>query len=230
MNPATNHLPILRQGQSYLAVMFMATLTACATNESSHESHHADHQVPEARQASLVIPDGFTTNGQDASVHYIMADSRSGSPFQVDLIPGPHALNVSVKWSNGYMDETSVAMNAEAGRNYRVNAFELYPGQNPDDATLRPGPPRPVRSFGADLASQAMLGAATGAVYGSAFLWGPFYLLYKAVSPSTPSTPAPPEPKARPFEKCCFVWIEDMSNGALVGGKIPSGLDKNKLH
>lgn len=348
MNPATDRFPILKKGQVCLAATLLATVTACATNETFYESRGAQYQVPEARQAShilisteasgaadarqkawaraqeihqqllaepesfselakkhsqdpgsasnggdlglisrgamrdapafeaalfklkegeisppvesrdgfhiirltkiqpaqgtsfgrksstnpasLVIPDGFTTNGRDASVRYVVVDLRSGDPSQVDLSPGPHALNVYVKWSNGYMDGTSLAMNAEAGRNYRVNAFELHPGQNPDDAMLRPGPPRrPVtadRSLGMDLASSAMIGAVSGAIYGSAFLWGPFYLLYQAVSPSTPSTPAPSEPKARPFEKCCFVWIEDMSDGALVGGERPSSLKR----
>ena len=46
------------------------------------------------------------------------------------------------------------------------------------------------------------------------------------ITPVDQSVEQPPAPTARPFDGCCYVWIEDAETKEVVAGTRPSGLNK----
>ena len=124
-----------------------------------------------------------------------------------EVSPGPHTMSVTVTWSNGCEDLTQFDFEAQPKERYWVLAYELAPGQPRAAANVR------EFTFGESMGRAGLEGAVTGA----APLLGPIVLIYWGVSKisghKTPTT--------RPYDGCCFVWIQEAESGKLVGGERP---------
>ncbi len=117
---------------------------------------------------------------------------------------GPHTVRVVVEWSNGFHDETDLAFEAVAGKRYMVYAIELNPGQDSCTVTVN------SRSFAKQLAMQ-MGGQVVLYTVGTFFF--PFVIAHMIDEEELKK-----QSKARPFEGCCYIWIEDKDSREMVAG------------
>ena len=83
-----------------------------------------------------------------------------------------------------------------------ILAVERKPDQNPQDISIRPAtlPEEMTWSFLA---------------YPAAFATSPFILMDMSKNLLSP-------PTGRPFEECCYVWIEDTYTGKVASGRKPN--------
>ncbi|MFC4524360.1 hypothetical protein [Cupriavidus pinatubonensis] len=132
------------------------------------------------------------------------------------LEPGSHAIVARIRWSNHCTDDTELTLEVTANHRYAIGSFELASDQHPEDARVLLLGEIPRPSLGMAAAS----GAASGALLGSlplvimtAPVWGPVYLISRKNPTRLPTN--------RPFENCCFVWIQDVDSGELVAGSRP---------
>ena len=118
--------------------------------------------------------------------------------------PGSHRIEVPATWSNKFEDRTTLEFDALRGRKYVVLIYELAPGQSKAGIEIRP------RTFGESLMANNDLGNSTlGAIVLLVAL--PFIISDLSKAP----------PKSRPFDGCCFVWIQDEETGQVVAGASP---------
>lgn len=222
-----------------LAVMFGQT-TGCVS--AATRPTERPRPAPVAR----ILLGLYQTNGREASVTLVAIDGYPESRGAAVVPPGCHTVGVITTWSNGWREHHELTVEVAAERDHVVLAYELATGQEPATAELRQvdkptagEPPAPAEP--PSLAQEA--GAAVAGTVIEAFVP---YILLPAVflapfaalillahkhldeppeggpTPSAESESAPP-PDGRPFEGCCFVWIEDRETGELVAGTRPSG-------
>lgn len=193
--------PVGRAAAVMAAFAVLSQFAGCASNPT----------VPRAR-AELSY--GFyETNGRSVSLRGLAVDGKPLGTKEY-VVAGAHKVTVTVEWSNGWEDDNTLDVDLADSRQYVILVFELASGQAPSGAVLTP--PRPgselLEISGKALAQGALIGALPLIIV-TAPIWGPiWYLTHKGTAAS-----------GRPFENCCFIWIQDVSTEAAVAGKGPSG-------
>jgi hypothetical protein len=97
-----------------------------------------------------------------------------------------------------------LAFDAVAGKRYSIFAIELKPGQDPTTVAIH------GLSFGEEMRRMPLYVIRVPL----ACILSPYFFLKVGKAVVLP-------PSARPFEDCCFLWIEDMETGEVVGGMRP---------
>ena len=181
-------------------------LAACASTPNRLEQSHA----------YLETTQGYVTNGKDVKIYFDSIDGQRSSRCCTWVMSGLHKIVIEVEWSNGYVEKVEFSIDTEPRGKYLFGAFELKPGQDQTDAVLR------RKTFAEDMADAGLEGAAEGALVGGGWIVAmPIWLFSKHSKHE--------HAKERPFERCCFIWIEDADNHKLIEGKRPSGITKHGL-
>lgn len=183
----------LRSAMVLLTVAALVDIVGCAS-------------VPHKEERAYVSTvTGYYTNGQ--YVHYeinaIDGIEKVGT-YRAELAVGRHIIEVRTRWSNYWKDSTKLTVDAIAGKEYLIFAYELRPDQDPTTAEIRP-----KTSF-----EHCLEAPVQGVVEGFWPCFVPclcFYRIEKHLHP----------PQGRPFDGCCFVWIEDEETKELIDGKRP---------
>jgi hypothetical protein len=123
------------------------------------------------------------------------------------LEPGQQILFVTVDWSNGWTDTTELQFDVKPQTWYWALAYELKPGEKREDADIR------MLTFGESMKKAGLEGAGEGL----APLLFPIYITYVGLK----KTAGQESPHNRPYEGCCFVWIQEKESGKLVAGERP---------
>ena len=98
-----------------------------------------------------------------------------------------------------------------AGERYLVGIYELRPGEDPKTADFR----------------EWTSGEVAGAALGGAFMAIPPLIF---LTPLIVSARVIAEELAedRPFQDCCFLWIQEKESGRVVAGVTPRGSTSNQ--
>jgi hypothetical protein len=127
----------------------------------------------------------------------------------IEILPGHHKVVTDVEWSNGFEDQTDLDFSAMAGKKYVVGIYELRPGEDPAKATFR------EPSLGKAIAMAPLKVLAIGATPIVLFFTWPAWVYIAAQERKQGP------PKNRPFDHCCFVWIQDADMGETLAGVSP---------
>jgi hypothetical protein len=167
-----------------------------------------------ANLARRPVPYAQLKRGTDMGV--IRLNGREFDQAQ-PLPPGEHAVDVNIPWSNGLWENVHFMFNAEAGHTYEIMRFELKPGQDP--ATIEPASAaEPFLDFGRFLLLPFAY-ALYVPVVATSIIWGP---IADSMTPTQPNSQDAP-PDRRPFENCCYVWIQDFDAQKIAAGVSPAG-------
>lgn len=196
-------------------VVLLAQISGCA-----------DLRLPPAPTPVTPVPESladfgkvgygyFKSNGKTVRLVSLSVDGIDPIPL-IYLDAGTHAIVVKLEWSNRWEDDTVLLIDVEPRHRYAILAFELAPGQQPEKAEIKlmdaVPDPAPWQYAAAGAASGALTGALPLIIM-AAPLWLPAYWLSEKYPP--------PPPTGRPFENCCFVWIQDVDTGMVLGGQKP---------
>ena len=139
----------------------------------------------------------------------IPALSFGGGYGPYDLLPRGHTFVVAVEWSNGWKDETELTFEAQAGKQYLLLTYELTPGESEEKAGVR---------------RHTVIEETGGLLVFSVLMSPPASLLTLPYAVGTALQRLVEQPgTSRPFERCCFVWIQQEESGAVVVGEQPRG-------
>ena len=137
------------------------------------------------------------------------------------VAPGAHTFVVAVDWSNRWLDQTELTFEAQAGKQYLLLTYELAPGEPEEKAEVR------KYTTGEKAWGKAKEGTLATLV---ALLIIPLSVILvpvgvvQSVRALTGSEGGVRVAGAgRPFERCCFVWIQEEESGAVVAGERPGG-------
>ena len=194
--------------------------------------HAYRYEVPER----TVNPEVYVDGGDKPDI----------SPIK--LSPGRHKLKVLVSWAGEFSDENQMAFNAVGGHHYGLGVYQFKQGEKPEIPPLSRATP-PVLVNPADgetgttseestadklrTAGQILMiplviaGAGVMAfVYGSALIVTFPFWMYEILSEegntgNTAAANGSSVRKGRPFEDCCFIWIEDFATHQVVAGAKP---------
>ena len=153
-------------------------------------------------EAIVFVPEDLQTNARLPfwiSLYAIDGNTGFTHPY---LIEGPHVLTVYVVWSNGYGEHVPLALNAVAGSRYSIWAVELKPDQNPQSVYVRPS------TWGEEMGAGFI-------EYPIAVVASPFFFAHVFGVLLFP-------PTDKPFENCCYIWIEEAQTGEVVSGRKPN--------
>lgn len=128
-----------------------------------------------------------------------------------DVSPGRHTVRVRVLWSNLFEEETDIELEAFPGKRYHVYAMELKPGQDSSIIIIKEKSiaKQFVQQFGFQLFGGFL-----------AYVLGPAIIVYAVVREFTDTRGC-----SRPFEGCCFIWIEDWPGRDVVAGDRPGVIE-----
>lgn len=207
--------PGVRATAAPFAVWVLLYVSGCADLEVPAEPIPVT-PVPESMSTFGKVGYGyFKSNGKKVKlVSFTVDGTEHYSPTYLES--GSHTILTRLQWSNHWMDDTELAVQVAAGHRYAIMSFELAPEQHPKNAQLQLMDARPEPPLWMYAAGGATYGALIGAlpvIIMTAPLWGPAYLISQKYPP--------PPPTSRPFENCCFVWIQDVDSGAVVAGSSP---------
>ena len=126
-----------------------------------------------------------------------------------DVFPKIHTFVVTVEWSNHWQDQTSLTFEAQAGKQYLLLTYELAPGESEEKTEVR---------------RRTVIEKAGGVLILSVLLTPPVSLLTLPYAVGTAVQGLSEQPGiSRPFERCCFVWIQEEESGNVVAGERPRG-------
>ena len=177
----------------------MVQVTGCATTAKQNEYGLPDSQVARITRSIDWL------RGRAAALGSLSVDGKSGIWVDHIVLPGRHMVDVPAQWSNNFKEVVTLTVHARPGKHYVVLIYELAHGQDPATAEIRP------KTFGEQMGEAGSRGDVQGlAPLILLFAW-PFLLHEANKRP----------PYSRPFESCCFVWIQDAETGEVVVGTSP---------
>ena len=218
VSPMLFHSTTIKKLSAYLLLVL---LVGCTSIE-----RRVNQTLQENREKALVEvarPDQWVCHGgcsKTVSAVDGTPESWFGGRGPYVVVPGPHTFVVSVPWSNGWTDQTELMFQAAPGTNYVILTYERASDEPQEKAEVRKlaATERLLsglsRDFGQGMA-MSPLGAFVIVGVGVGYLtyWGVHKLLEEKTEPAT----------GRPFEHCCFVWIQDEESGEVVAGEGPGG-------
>lgn len=177
------------------------------------------------------LSSGFSTiDSQDASQYWSVDPKVKLFGYQIPQ--GHRNIEVWVEWSNQLKDYTQLKFDVKEKRSYVVYAMELQAGQDPaapmkctvnqsSEYIKRKSTEQWVGLVAAPLVYPLPIGLVAALPIAIAF-----ELLKKPdkeadqdkVAIVSQSTETPAAPTSRPFDGCCYVWVEDFETREVVAG------------
>src|SRR5215472_4708672 len=198
------------------ALIFAVMATACAPLQMYQGNRLSPGQV------AVVSSDvEYYWKGAARSVEIVSVDGEKVRETAIEILPGVHRIEVEAKWSNGWKDKSELPFSAMAGERYLVGIYELRPGEDPETADFR------ERTSG-EVAGQ-VAGEVAGASIGGALMGGPFPIgIFLAPLIVSAQVIAGKLAEERPFQDCCFMWIQEKESGRVLAGVTPRGSRSNQ--
>jgi len=186
------------------------------------------------------LSSGFSTiDSQDASQYWSVDPKVKLFGYQIPK--GHRNVEVWVEWSNQFKDYTQLRFDVKEKRSYVVYAMELQAGQ--DSAAPMPCTVNQSSEYIERKSTEKLTGVLVGLLAAPLF-YGPLPLGYAllpafeqskkgdnqadqdkvAIKSQPDETPA--TPTTRPYDGCCYVWIEDIGTREVVAGTRPPGASK----
>ena len=155
-----------------------------------------------AEQIARITTHGEWVRGKARSLGTVsVGEYRATAAGEFLVPPGQHDFLVTATWSNEFKDTTRFVAEVQPGKTYFVLIYELERGQDPKTADVR------QKSF-----AELILSAGGAGVLGALATFGWPIALYHETRKA---------PDKRPFEGCCYVWLEDAASGQIVAGTSP---------
>ncbi len=207
-----------------LALLLAVTFSGCTTSEFGRfPKAYPGPRLPETQVAELIHTtfsrrvhnywfshfDGYqTVEGARPLLSKVNPVIRIRDVSVLEMLSGPHKVGIGVHWSNGFEDNTDLDFSAVGGKKYTLAIYELSPGEDPATVELS----NPPQSFlGPDTKTALTLLLITLP------LWLPFAIYEWSKEPEA-------LPKERPFNGCCFVWIQDEETAEVIAGVSPKSV------
>src|SRR5215831_634777 len=183
------------------ALFFAVMATACAPLQMYQGNH-----LPPGQVAVVSSDVESYWKGGARSVEIVSVDGEKVRETAIEILPGVHRIEVEAKWSNGWKDKSELTFSAMAGERYLVGIYELRPGEDPKTADFREW--------------------TSGEVAGVSFLRGalmPPFPISIFLAPLIVSARIIAEELAedRPFQDCCFLWIQEKESRRVLAGVTP---------
>jgi hypothetical protein len=194
------------------ALIFAVMATACAPLQM-----YPGKRLPPGQVAVVSSDVERYWKGGARSVEIVSVDGEKVRETAIEILPGVHRIEVEAKWSNGWKDKSELPFSAMAGERYLVGIYELRPGEDPETADFREWTSGEV----AGAASVAFLG---GALMGTA----PFPFIFLEPLIVSARVIADKLAEDRPFQDCCFLWIQEKESGRVLAGVTPRGCRSNQ--
>ena len=189
------------------ALIFAVMATACAPLQTYPGKH-----LPPGQVAVVSSDVERYWKGGARSVEIVSVDGEKVTETAIEILPGVHRIEVEAKWSNGWKDKSELPFSAMAGERYLVGIYELRPGEDPETADFR------ERTSG-EVAGEVAIGAALMAPPISIFL-APLIMSARVIADKLAED--------RPFQDCCFLWIQEKESGRVLAGVTPRGSRSNQ--
>ena len=192
------------------ALIFAVIATGCAPLRM-----YPGNRLPPGQVAVVSSDVGHYWKGGARSVEIVSVDGEKVRETAIEILPGVHRVEVEAKWSNGWKDKSELTFSAMAGERYLVGIYELRPGDDPKTADFR------------EWTSGEMAGATSVSFLGGAFMAIPPLIF---LTPLIVSARVIAENLAedKPFQDCCFLWIQEKESGRVVAGVTPRGSTSNQ--
>src|SRR5215470_14409809 len=193
------------------ALIFAVIATGCAPLRM-----YPGNRLPPGQVAVVSSDVEHYWKGGARSVEIVSVDGEKVRETAIEILPGVHRIEVEAKWSNGWKDKSELPFSAMAGERYLVGIYELRPGEDPETADFRERTSGEVAGEVAGAASVAFLG---GALMGTA----PFPFIFLEPLIVSARVIADKLAEDRPFQDCCFLWIQEKELGRVLAGVTPRG-------
>jgi hypothetical protein len=177
-----------------MVALVLFTLAGCAATQGE-------------RLSLSVVCGNEWNKGRAGSISFEKVDGEYGERTWRKLAQGPHTASVAVTWSNGWTDVTELQFEVRPESWYWVLAYELKPGEQAEQADIR------MTTFGESLGHSVLEGVVTG----SAPLWFPVAAVYSGMRKISGHEAQ----HDRPYDGCCFVWIQERETGSVIAGAPP---------
>jgi len=183
------------------ALIFAVMATGCAPLRM-----YPGNRLPPGQVAVVSSDVEHYWKGGARSVEIVSVDGEKVRETAIEILPGVHRIEVEAKWSNGWKDKSELTFSAMAGERYLVGIYELRPGEDPKTADFREW--------------------TSGEVAGVSFLRGalmPPFPISIFLAPLIVSARIIAEELAedRPFQDCCFLWIQEKESRRVLAGVTP---------
>ena len=189
------------------ALIFAVMATACAPLQMYPGKRLSPGQV-----AVLSSDVERYWKGGARSVEIVSVDGEKVTETAIEILPGVHRIKVEAKWSNGWKDKSEFTFWTMAGERYLVGIYELRPGEDPETADFR----------------ERTSGEVAGEVAISAALMAPPIVIFLAPLIVSARVIADKLAEERPFQDCCFMWIQEKESGRVLAGVTPRGSRSNQ--
>ena len=197
--------PYLMSGGLIFAVM----ATACAPLRM-----YPGDRLPPGQVAVVSSDVEHYWKGRARSVGIVSVDGEKVRETTIEILPGVHRIEVEAKWSNGWKDKSELTFLAMAGERYLVGIYELRPGEDPKTADFR-------EWTSGEVAGAASVSFLRDALIGTT----PFIFLAPLIVAAR--VIAEKLAEDRPFQDCCFLWIQEKESGRVLAGVTPRGSRSN---
>jgi hypothetical protein len=196
-----NHYSTADKKIAYLLIFTLITqLLGCATVANNKEQY-AD-----------LYEDGYYTNGKKFLITYILVDDEQ--TFDSRIAPGHHKVTAEVIWSSEQKETVVLEGDFLAGKKYVLLGYELSKDQDPSSAVVRPKN------------NKEQFGEATTGSLSEGFFKGMFPLIILTAPIWVPIAIITNQSKSnafgKPFDGCCFIWIEESETRKIISGKSPN--------
>ena len=189
------------------ALFFAVMATACAPLQMYQGNRLSPGQV------AVVSSDVERYwKGGARSVEIVSVDGEKVRETAIEILPGVHRIEVEAKWSNGWKDKSELPFSAMAGERYLVGIYELRPGEDPETADFR----------------ERTSGEVAGAALGEALMLMPPLPIFLEPLIISARVIADKLAEDRPFQDCCFLWIQVKESGRVLAGVTPRGSRSNQ--
>ena len=189
------------------ALIFAVMATACAPLQM-----YPGKRLPPGQVAVVSSDMGRYWKGGARSVEIVSVDGEKVTETAIEILPGVHRIEVEAKWSNGWKDKSELPFSAMAGERYLVGIYELRPGEDPETADFR----------------ERTSGEVAGEVAIAAALMAPPIVIFLAPLIVSARVIADKLAEDRPFQDCCFLWIQEKESGRVLAGVTPRGSRSNQ--
>jgi hypothetical protein len=195
-----NHYSTAEKKIIFLLILMQITqLLGCAT-VSTNQAQYAE-----------LYEDGYFTNGNQFEILNVLVDGNQSLDSKV--VPGHHKITAKVVWSTEQKENLDLEGDFLAGKKYVLLGYELSKGQETAAAVVRP------KNNTEQLGEAATGGLSEGLFKGifpliilTAPIWIPIALIINQFDS---------EATGKPFDGCCFIWIEELETRKIIAGNSP---------
>ncbi len=189
------------------ALIFAVMATACAPLQMYQGNRLSPGQV------AVVSSDVERYwKGGARSVEIVSVDGEKVRETAIETLPGVHRIDVEAKWSNGWKDKSEFTFWTMAGERYLVGVYELRPGEDPETADFR-------EKTSGEVAGEVAIGVALMPPFPISIFLAPL-IVARVIGDELA--------EERPFQDCCFLWIQEKESGRVVAGVTPRGSRSNQ--